>query len=73
MSVFQDLSNFHISRSVEILEIWRHWKYANLKIVKIPNSKMMYVFQLKYMSDICMYACMFVDKFECLYVCFRHT
>ena len=41
--------------------------------MEILNSKIMYVSRLKYMSKICMHACMFVDKHECFYVFIRHA
>ena len=70
ISIFPELSDIHISRSIEILETW---KYANVKIVEILKPKIMYVSKLKCMSYVCMHACMqsckFVDKHVCLYVC----
>ena len=44
------------------------WKYLNLKIVEIFNSKIMYVSRLKCMTYVCIYVCMFVDKYQCLCV-----
>ena len=40
ISVFPELSDFHISRTIEILQIW---KYANFKIVEKFNSMILYV------------------------------
>ena len=45
---------------MEIMEIW---KYANMKIVKILTSAILYVSSLKCMGYICMYVrYKFVDK-----------
>ena len=65
-SVFPELFDFHISRSMTILEISKKCKYVNLEIVKILNLKIMYISR---MNCICMYACMFVDKCERLPAC----
>ena len=61
--------HFHISRSMEILEILKYWKYANLKIVELLNFKIMYVSSLKCMSYICMHVCMLVWMDGCMHAC----
>ena len=58
ISVFPLLSDFHISRSMNILKICKYWKYRDLKIVEYLKSKTMHVSTMKCMSYIRMYPCL---------------
>ena len=69
MFIFAELTYFGNYKISLFLEVWKFLKYVSLKSVQTLNSKIMYVSMLKYMSYVCIYASMHLDRQTLLYVC----
>ena len=39
ITILPEFPDLHIAKSMETLGIWQYWKYANMKIAQILNSK----------------------------------
>ena len=68
------LQNFFISRLIRFSEICKSGytgNFTNLKIVQILNSKLYFFSRLKCLT--CMYLCIFVGRYECLFICLYYA